>query len=799
MRPSDLAGILGQISFAARRLRRAPAFTLSAILLLGVGAGLGIPLFNLINVFLLKPATAGRDYVRVVVNDYAGYVIDAAEVASVMATPPTTFEALLGSGVARTTAVVDGISLRASIEGISGPYFAEFPMVPLLGRVLTHDDERSGRNVAIISERLWKVAFAGRTDAIGTSAVLAGQRVTIVGVAPDGYEGAPISHGWYGLSRRDAWVPPHVVPPRDLFSRLTPGVTIEQAAAEVAARSLPRGETGRSRVLGVHRGLGAEFGNLHVSGRTYSTILVMLGLGIAISLIATGSFALLLFARLLSSQADLSIRLALGATVRDLAHLLTFEASLLALGATAVALLVGTQLTSVFVSQLSYASGLAVDPDLSLDWRLVAYTALTTFGAVGMVIARLVWNLRALEALGSMVATSGVGGSTQRTSGETSRLVIAQTAVSAGLLLVAVMLGRTILAGVDPSHGLDVDRSAVAWLDHTILPDAPAEAGAILHRAIDAARTVPGVVGAAAVTSLLASNSSFGVSSGASAAPIHVRAHYVTASAFDVLRRPIVRGRTFTPEEDRTGADVAIVSATAAARLWPNADIVGRRLWRRQSDGSSRSFVVIGVTTDIPPTSGERLEPRDIYLPVAHRPSWQSVGIVARASDDGVQLAARVRDAYRAQLPDTGFLHVRSMRQDLDDRLSAASFWARTYGVLGLLVAIVAMGGLYGLSAHLAILRRREIGIRKALGATTTMLCRMLHHEHSRMLARGVGIGCAGGLFLASLLLRYFRTLQLWDPASLVLVAGTLYLAGLIGALAPFVGTMRDATVSLKD
>jgi hypothetical protein len=147
------------------------------------------------------------------------------------------------------------------------------------------------------------------------------------------------------------------VPPRELSGRLVPGATVEQANAEVASRSLPRGEAASSRVLGVHPGLGPELGNLHVSGRAYSLILLLLVIGTAISLIAAGSFSLLLFARLLSGQADLSIRLALGASVGDLARLLALEASLLAGGATVVAVWVATLLSRVFIAQLNQASG----------------------------------------------------------------------------------------------------------------------------------------------------------------------------------------------------------------------------------------------------------------------------------------------------------------------------------------------------------------------------------------------------------------------------------------------------------
>jgi hypothetical protein len=267
---------------------------------------------------------------------------------------------------------------------------------------------------------------------------------------------------------------------------------------------------------------------------------------------------------------------------------------------------------------------------------------------------------------------------------------------------------------------------------------------------------------------------------------------------FDVLGRRLLRGRSFGRDEEDAGALVTIVGATTADRFWPGDDAIGKRLWFTTQDGAARPFVVVGVAEDLPRRDDWR-EPRDAYLPLAHRPAYAAVGIVARASEDGARLADRLRDVYRADLPGTGLLSVRSMRAELDDRLAAASFSARSYSLLGVLVFIVALGGLYGLSAHLAALRRREIGIRRALGATTVMLCRMLHGEQRRMLVLGVGVGCLAGLFVASLLLRHFPTLRLFDPITLAAVAAALYAAGLAGALAPFVRTMRSATMTLRD
>jgi putative ABC transport system permease protein len=241
-----------------------------------------------------------------------------------------------------------------------------------------------------------------------------------------------------------------------------------------------------------------------------------------------------------------------------------------------------------------------------------------------------------------------------------------------------------------------------------------------------------------------------------------------------------------------------VIGASRAARFWPDDEAVGRRLWFTTPDGTAQPFVVVGIVNDLP-ESRPGLEPRDAYLPFAHRPSISPVGVVARAGDDGGQLAARIRQAFRTELPETGFLSVRSIRQELDERLASASVSARAYSVLGLLVFLIAMGGLCGLSAHLAAVRRREIGIRRALGATPAMLCRMLHSEHAYILTKGVAIGCLAGVCIASLLLRSHPTLRLFDPVGITAVAGVLYVAGLVGAVAPFLRTMREGTVQLKE
>lgn len=209
---------------------------------------------------------------------------------------------------------------------------------------------------------------------------------------------------------------------------------------------------------------------------------------------------------------------------------------------------------------------------------------------------------------------------------------------------------------------------------------------------------------------------------------------------------------------------------------------------------------VIGVVTDVEVRPGRSVdEPRAVYLPLAHRNRRSNVALVARSVTDAGPLADQLRTSLQHAVPDTGFLSVRTLEQEFYERTAPPPSLPRVFGVLGFIVFAVAIGGLYGLMSYLAAMRRREMGIRKALGATTLALCRMLAHESSRMLIAGVVIGIVGGLFLGSLWIRPGSTFRLLDPVAIFSVAGFLYLAGLVGAIAPFVRTMRARTVSLKD
>jgi putative ABC transport system permease protein len=208
--------------------------------------------------------------------------------------------------------------------------------------------------------------------------------------------------------------------------------------------------------------------------------------------------------------------------------------------------------------------------------------------------------------------------------------------------------------------------------------------------------------------------------------------------------------------------------------------------------------VVIGMVADVAgwPDQGSS-EPVPVYLPVGHRHRSSALALFVRRAGDAGPLVEQVRTTLQRAVPDTGFLSVRTLEQEFHDRSAPPAFFSRVLGVLGFIVFSVAMGGLYGLMSYLATMRRREIGIRKALGARAITICRMLARETSPMLMAGVVIGTLGGLLVGSLFVR--GDFRLFDPTAIAAVAGFLYTAGLIGAIAPYVPTIRALTDSLRD
>jgi putative ABC transport system permease protein len=273
----------------------------------------------------------------------------------------------------------------------------------------------------------------------------------------------------------------------------------------------------------------------------------------------------------------------------------------------------------------------------------------------------------------------------------------------------------------------------------------------------------------------------------------------VTSEFFDVIRLPIVRGRGFTREEERGPVTVAIVSERVAAQFWPGRDALGHRLWFPDDKAFTAPVQVIGVVPDVPVPSG-RANDGDIFIPFGHRRPDDAVAVMVRGSGPSPGALNILRAAAQRSEPPIGFLSSHTVDDELAGGVGPAKLIAGVLAMLGLVGLFIALTGLYGITAQLAAHRRKELSIRKALGATNATLCRMLAAESTRILVLGIAPGIIFGVLAGfALRQRSFPSLDPFDWVAFAGVSALLLATSLLAAVLPFRRVLRDQYVALRE
>jgi predicted permease len=785
-----------ELLVVTRRLRRAPAFTVSAVLLLGSGLGVGTAFFNLVNGALLKPAASTGKFVRLN-HDATGTsnwsLLTGAEVARVLSDPPASLGPLNGHGSIQTTAVIRGMPQPVKVDIELGHYFEDLAALPLSGRLLGPADQGAAAEpAAVVSERVWRTAMASDPAAVGSVITVAGQSVTVVGVMAPAFKGL-----FPNLVAADIWVSTRVLPVQRLFGTLRAGVTFEQANAEIRTRYADLSTPWGSRGLQIERGLQS------VTPGFYGVIAGVVVVGAIVAAIAAASLTLLLLARAATNQAEIAVRLALGASVRDITRLVTLEvavvSTLASLVGLALASLMADAIARYFIA-LSEIGTLALDA--SPDWRVFLYMSAAVFAITFGISTVLAGHASRVEALSSMSAAGGAGGATPNAGRTRTRLITTQIAVVTILLFVSALFARSTLAGLRFDPGFNSTGLAMAWIDQTPSGGDATRARAANRRVLDIVRDAPGVARAALTTRLPGSTShALGTRTRreGSVTTHWTRVQAVTSDFFDVLRLPIVRGRGFTKVDEFDAAAVAVISERVAARFWPEGDALGQHL-RFVDDGVLTAPVqIIGVVQDVPmPT--RRDNDGDIFIPFGQRFHDDAVAVVVRGSGPSHTALGLLRATARQSEPPIGFLSSRTVDEELAGGAGPAKLMAGLSAMLGLVGLFMALTGLYGITAQLAAHRRKELGIRKALGATSVTLCRMLAAESTRILCVGIVPGIVLGVLAGfALRSRSFPNLDPLDVVALLTVSALLMATGLLSAVLPFRRVLRDQYAALRE
>ena len=801
---------------AIRTLIKTPSFSIIAVLSLAIGIGGTAAVFSVADALLLRPLPGIADPDRLVDvgRTQNGQPLDTMSFPNFadLRDRNTVFEGLAAyRPVAEAFGfAVDGASQQVYGRVVSGNYFDVVGVSIALGRALTPDDDRIGspRASLVLSYSFWQSRFNRDPNVVGRVVHLNSVPFTIVGVAAPGFTGTSIAFAdlWLPIAMQPAMTAvgntaplAQLGPAGALTSRLgvwmlaagrlKPGVTITQARDEVSRiardleREYPNDNRGRSIAVEPAKPIPAP-------GRLPAALFIALlfALVFLILLIACTNIGAMLLARGVARAREMSLRRALGASRGRIVRLLITESVLLSAVGACIGIWIALALVEL-LRGLVPALPLPVTFDLRVDWRVAAFAV----GAAA-VTSLLCGLMPALEmARTDLVAAMRVDPSARGRKRLRLRqtFVVVQMAMSVLLVVTALLLGRSLMHAGVIDAGFTVTGVDVINID-ALLGGYDNQRGEALI--VDARRRIeslPGVVSAATARTLPLTFAAVGYGPIRLAGqPFDQRSaifpdwNIVSARYFETLQIPLVRGRAFT-DGDRTGSpEVVIINETLATRLFGERDPIGQTVWHQQGPppGRTRTLEVVGVARNGKyRTLGE--DPRSFaYVPSGQMYNSQ-VAILARTT--GPSALAAMRGVVRQLDPNLPILQAGTMADLtafglLPQRI--ATWFAAGVGMIALLLAMI---GVYGITSHSVAQRRREIGIRIALGALRRQVLGMTIVQALTLTVISAGIGLAMAAGIAQLLTGLLYGIPALDPISFGGAALTLAIVALIASAIP--------------
>ena len=805
---------------AMRGTRREPAFTVSVILLLTLGLGVNAITFGLVDRLILSgPAGVAEPnrVQRVIVHhrdgsgteipdfgySYQDYRDLLAAKGLVAVAGESSAPQLLGSGSAAEL-------IRAKL--VTASYFPLLGAQPHIGRFFTADEsERAGERLVILSYALWQRRFGGEVEAIGRVVKIGSNDYTVIGVAPRHFTGSSVTRadvflpleaaademvsGDWRTSRNFGWMSSLV--------RLGPGTSREAAAAEATAlHRAAHLEEAADRSEGR-----LEFAPLNaVSGITSPGYVSVAGLAAIVALlvlmIASANVANLFLARAIRRSSEMAVKLALGVGRGRMIAEQAAEGAMLAVAGAAVAMAIAVQGGPV-IQRWLFPN---VDwLDSTIEVRTVLFVLTCALLGGGFAAGVPVWmagrgDLRWLKGAGQRVIA-------RRTHLQATMLVV-QGALSVMLLVGAGLFVRSLaeLRGMD--LGLDIDRVLVVGLAPG---NAPLRAG-LAQTLRERLARLPGIERTSQVSGTIPFVSSWAtmVAIRDQADRPDVRAgRYVQAATpeyFETVGTALVEGRRFTAEDVVGAPRVVIVNQAMAKTFWPGETALGKCL-QIGPDPAPPCSTIVGVVENTPRNNVLEGGSLLYYLPLAQAPPVVMAGasrIVVRTADDDPRSIGAVTESIRREAlalePSLRYVGVQSLAGQLAPQLLAWELGATLFSVFGVLALIVSAVGLYSVVAFDVEGRRREIGLRSALGAPAASIVRMVMLGNVRVAAAGVMVGLAAAWLAAPQMQALLYGTSAHDSGVFIAAAAALLGAATIAGVAPALRAARiDPTETLRE
>ena len=805
-----MSGLLQDLRFAFRQLRKGLGFTVTAVAMLAMAICANSTVFSWMDGTMLHPIPGARDS-GALVSIMRGQWSNSPS-------PPLSypdyrdlrelnhsFSGILGYNHDWLTLTDGATPYRFYVANVSANYFDLLGVRPMLGRFFRPEEETQPRAIpyVILSYSLWKTRYAGNPAMVGKSIEIAHHTVTVIGVAPQNFIGAmpgiredawltldPIgTNAWRMTHRSPAWL--------DVIGRLKPDVSRKHATKDLEtimgriAADDPKDHLGVNTIT-LDPMWRSPFGaNIYLS----STLPILLGIAGVVLLLTCANVATLMLVRFVARRTEIAIRQALGGKRTHLVRQMVLESILVSLCGGVVALLLTSGTSKTFArfippnSNPIVLNGI-VDHNVVIATVLLAALASLLCGALPAWRSSHVGEVEVLKQESSRVA----GG--KRNRHLLNALVVAQIGLSLALLVCSGLFLRTLrnISHADPGFEQDHVLTASVGVNIAGYPEDVRQA--MPRRILDRVAALP----AATVASLTDWVPFSFTRKTVDAYPegysprlhesLEVRRADVTPRYFETLNLQILEGRDFALTDDKKAPRVLIVDETAAKRYWPHQDPLGKRLsiW-------GRLFTVIGVVKNSRHQFvNEPSEPM-VYMSYFQEPDSELI-VQVRTRGNAVDVAPAVERAIHEL--DTGLpvYDVRSLRESTQISSMFAVMESTFAGIFAVIALILAATGIYGVVSYRTQLRTHEIGIRVALGASRAGVLRLVLLQGLWLTASGLGLGLVLAFGMTRFIARLLYGISPNDPLTVLVVMVVLGALSVLACYSPALRAMRSNPVA---
>jgi predicted permease len=800
-------------AYTFRRLSRSRGFTVAVIVSIGLGIAANATIFSMVSRFVLRPAPVGDPASLLTLhtlhdgdqccNSFPEPVFKDVRDQAKSFSGVTAYNELVPASISGS-----GEPERVWGQATSANFFDVLQIPMTVGRGFANNEEN--QQVIVLSHRLWQRRFASDPAIAGKTVTLSGHPYTVVGVAPAGFRGIDLildSEFWVPLghvtdlvtnlsernSRNGHWL--------QVIARLNPGVTRDQAAAELAtlakrlAIAYPATDKGNNFRF-------EQAGSLPPRDKS-SVLLFLAALSVVVLLvlcIACANVANLLLAQTVGRQREMAVRLAVGATRIRILRQMVLESVLLSLGGGLLGVLLSLWATQA-LSTFRVPAPVPLDLTLSVDWRVLAYSFALSVGA-----GFLFGIVPAWAASRPMLSNALKGEDPFARPGRrfTLRniLIVGQIAMCVVLLTATGLFLRSLQQAANIDIGFRSNGIISLQVDPRVNGYSAERTVQFLANVRQRVAAVPGVTSVVGTDSipLNGGNRSDGFhavvkpksSSTAPDEPDPITELYmVTPGYFEALGIPRLAGRDFTNETATTGPKAAIVNQAFAQRIFGTENPIGQ-----QVSGGGITYQIVGVVGNIKARSiGEETRPvlfRSLDQTVAYDPAFMGYTVLIRSDANPTQIVAAVRNQIRALDPAMAVYNIQTMQEHLRDAFFLPRLAATLFGVFGAIGLILAAVGLYGVMSYSVSRRTREIGIRMALGAQASQVQQLIVRQGMVLAAIAVVLGLPAAFALSKLFTSVLYGIHNDDPVTFAVVP--LFLAA-IALLACWVPARRAARV----